>query len=200
MSENNSNELIEDKLKFIFANVNEWLKFAEAKNAALTVFNSAIVIGVIQSYNSICSTLQYYAILLGAMAFISVCFNIFSFMPTANLFFISEKELFKESYSKKRLMCKSIFHTSHISVYPHHEFLIKVYEYYSIPQPVNFLQAELDLAHQITTNSQIAHIKYLIFKWSGIIILTAMILPVPFVVWYIISEERKKRKLLNTAI
>lgn len=35
-----------DKLKDIFTNVNEWLKFAEAKHAGLIVLNSGIVFGI----------------------------------------------------------------------------------------------------------------------------------------------------------
>ena len=38
-----------DKLKEIFENVNNWLSFAEAKNAALVALESTIIIGFITS-------------------------------------------------------------------------------------------------------------------------------------------------------
>ncbi|MCP4218773.1 MAG: hypothetical protein GY765_29345, partial [bacterium] len=42
---------MEERLKSIFANVNDWLKFAEAKNAALVAFNSAIIFAVLSVFD-----------------------------------------------------------------------------------------------------------------------------------------------------
>ncbi len=39
---------MEERLKFIFSNVNDWLKFAEGKLAGIIVFNGAILIGIMQ--------------------------------------------------------------------------------------------------------------------------------------------------------
>jgi hypothetical protein len=39
-----------DRIKDIFDNVNEWLKFAEAKNGGLIVLNSGILFGTLSLY------------------------------------------------------------------------------------------------------------------------------------------------------
>lgn len=44
---------MEERLKFIFANVNEWLRFAEAKNGVLVAFNGAAIWGTLQSLDEI---------------------------------------------------------------------------------------------------------------------------------------------------
>ena len=49
-------ENIEKKLNQIFVNVNEWLKFAEAKNGVLFAFNGAAVIGVLSLYKDMGSS------------------------------------------------------------------------------------------------------------------------------------------------
>ncbi len=38
---------MKEELNYIFGNVNEWLKFAEAKNAALIAFDSGLIAGAI---------------------------------------------------------------------------------------------------------------------------------------------------------
>ena len=40
--------MMNEDLKFAFANVNDWLKFAEAKNGGLLALNVASIIGILQ--------------------------------------------------------------------------------------------------------------------------------------------------------
>ncbi len=41
--------MMEEKLKDVFLNVNDWLKFAESKNGALLALDSGLIFGVMQS-------------------------------------------------------------------------------------------------------------------------------------------------------
>jgi hypothetical protein len=41
-----------EDFKYAFTNVNDWLKFAEAKNAGLIALNTAAIIGILQSNDS----------------------------------------------------------------------------------------------------------------------------------------------------
>ena len=65
----------EEQLHKIFANVNEWLKYAEAKNFGLITINGAIILGISQinfgSYNQIklCLLLHYPAVYIFILLF-----------------------------------------------------------------------------------------------------------------------------------
>jgi hypothetical protein len=53
-----------EDLKFAFTNVNEWLKFAEAKIAGLLALNIASIIGILQADNSNFSEFVWCKVLL----------------------------------------------------------------------------------------------------------------------------------------
>ena len=48
MSLKSDNDNITQQLYQVFNNVNDWLKFAEAKNAMLIAFNGASIFGIIK--------------------------------------------------------------------------------------------------------------------------------------------------------
>ena len=57
------------ELKYIFSNINELLKFAEAKNGGLMVLNTALVIGILSSYIGIQNFIFKPIILIGIIFF-----------------------------------------------------------------------------------------------------------------------------------
>ncbi len=42
---------MEERLKYVLSLINEWLRFAEAKNAALVAADTGIVLGVISVFS-----------------------------------------------------------------------------------------------------------------------------------------------------
>src|SRR5258706_3300182 len=77
------------ELKYIFANVNDFLKFAEAKHAGISVLNAGLVIGILSSYIGMAEFIFKPSALIGVISFgVSVLISIFSQFPvTQNIFY-----------------------------------------------------------------------------------------------------------------
>ena len=78
----------EERLEFIFNNINNWLKFAEAKNGSILAFNGAAIFALLsitkKSPNIIAPTLIY----LLLVTFIAcVLLNLITFIPVLNALF-----------------------------------------------------------------------------------------------------------------
>ena len=67
-----------EDLKIIFTNVNDWLKYAETKNATLTVFNGAAIFGFLQAWTNLPREIITINVLLLA---VSSLLAIISFTP-----------------------------------------------------------------------------------------------------------------------
>ena len=57
------------ELKYIFANINDLLKFAEAKHGGLIVLNAGLVFGILSSYTNIQNFIFKPSILIGIICF-----------------------------------------------------------------------------------------------------------------------------------
>ena len=71
---------MKDELNRIFSNVNDWLKFAETKNAGLVVFNSAAIFGIMQAFPAE-NTFVVFKWLMILLFGISICISIYTFLP-----------------------------------------------------------------------------------------------------------------------
>jgi hypothetical protein len=74
-------------LKDIFENVNNWLKFAEAKNATLVARNGLLIFGIIKTINdlNINTYLLYYIYFCLALFSISLVISLISFIPKVKI-------------------------------------------------------------------------------------------------------------------
>ena len=77
------------ELKYIFANINEWLKFAEAKHGGIIVLNAAIIVGILSSYTNIAHCLFKPVVLISMICFgVSMFLSLLSQFPvTQNIFY-----------------------------------------------------------------------------------------------------------------
>src|SRR5690606_2097247 len=79
----------EDQLYKIFGNVNDWLKFAETKNAMIIGFNGASIYGLIRAFNidyiKNSSCIQCYLLLVIILLIISTVFSLISFVPKVKI-------------------------------------------------------------------------------------------------------------------
>lgn len=80
---------MEKKLELIFENVNNWLRFAEAKNALLLGFNGVIFFGIVRlltssSLNDVDILKVYFIIALVCLAFSSLI-TLLSFVPNLKI-------------------------------------------------------------------------------------------------------------------
>ncbi len=143
----------EEKLFKIFNNVNDWLKFAEAKNAALVAFNGVSIFGIIQAFQSelikddwLCNYLQFIIVLL----IFSTITSLISFAPKV--------KMVKLSWAKPS--GKNVLFFEYLKTLDNTEILKQIFEGVSI----EFTNFEKDLAEQIKQNSYIASKKYGFFS------------------------------------
>ncbi len=165
-------------VKDIFENVNNWLKFAEAKNGAILVFNSALIavlFNILEEYNNNDFFIMLY--LYEAIFFLSLAIVIalLSFVPMLEYPYIS----FEEPKENDNLL-----YFGHIAKYHQHNDRYK--------SKVKGLLEESDsnssfddyYLEQIITNSKITYVKYKQFEFSIWFTLAAILtLPGAFILY-----------------
>lgn len=149
-----------DLLYKVFENVNNWLNFAEAKNAA----NLAFIIAMLQVVTSIdfipMSEPRFF---LSILLLISGMFSIISFIPNNKLigFFSEVFLIFRQNNINEN---DNLIFYKDIKNYTKEEYLIKIYKYYLEKEYTIESKYEFDLSEEIIENSKIAVSKYLLFK------------------------------------
>lgn len=143
------------ELKFIFSNINDWLKFAEAKHAGLIVLNVGLVVGILSSYTNIQTFILKPAILFGIICFgISVFISIISQFPvTQNIF-----------YNKKAIQNPNLYFFGHLSHLDNETFIEELKKIDEEFIPTKF---DKDLINQILVNARITETKYDLFKFAS---------------------------------
>lgn len=165
MEDKELNELL-DK---VFSNVNSWLNFAEAKNAA----NIALVVACIAAIFSLNSmnTLLYIVCIL--LSFSGIC-SIISFFPK-----LGDKIVKKTIDENDNLL---FFEA--IKKYSGHGYLKQISKLYLNINKKDFSKYQLDLANEIVYNSNIASHKYILFKGAAYLDVVVFML---FVVCFIVA-------------
>lgn len=151
-------------LKDIFENVNKWLHFAEAKNAALIGLNGVFLfksIDFLRLSNNQCIGLP----LLSTLLFLAGIFiSLFSFLP--NVAKIKEIKIDVDNEDNKNNIL--IFFSDIKDYKDSKQFLVDIHKFYfnnNIDKDL-LNKIELDYAKEIHINSLIASKKYKLFKWS----------------------------------
>lgn len=152
---------MKDELNNILSNVNDWLKFAEAKNAALIAFNSAAIAGIMQAFPVDNSD---FLIFKGIMIFLfslSICISIYTFLPVLNKTFSYVKfDEAKFDNEKEKLNCYYFKHHSKINC----KQLLTLLHYKTATVNSTITNIELDIADQIINNAEIAVSKFKLFS------------------------------------
>jgi len=145
------------ELKYIFANINDLLKFAEAKHGGLVVLNAGLIVGILSSYNNVQPFISKPIVLIGVICFgISVFVSIVSQFPvTRNIF-----------YNKRKIKDPNIYFFKHLSHFDNNAFID---EFKKID--VGFVPTKLDtdLINQILVNARITQAKFSFFKFASYI-------------------------------
>ncbi|MBR3770655.1 MAG: hypothetical protein IKL07_00140 [Clostridium sp.] len=160
-------------LQEVLEQVNSWLHFAEAKNAALIAFNTAILGSLLtQLTNEKCVlSVKYLCVICGIMTIISTVVCLLSFFPNSK----------ENSNQKRRREEPAKFNLglySHIAVLHENKYLIRLYKsYYNIVVNEEELnEREKNIESEIIANSKIAMRKYTLFKISLVIMVIAVML------------------------
>lgn len=150
-----------EELKYIFQQVNDWLRFAEAKNLALLVFNSTMLVGssgIATNYLINSTNLVFWICILVLLTtnLVSLIIVFMSISPiTKNIYDLNK------SHDNKY----NLFFYGDISGYKPEQYIKGLEDKYNIKiDKMNMAKAE-DLAKQIAINSNITCFK---FKWFKI--------------------------------
>jgi hypothetical protein len=161
--------IITDKLLCIFQIVNDWLKFAEAKNAVLLAFCSAAITAII-TYLSTASTIPNffrYGLLISIFLLcISSLICSLSFLPKTDIEHFVRSRTNRQSRSSLKDSDNFYFYNNLNKYQPNDllEAMNRLYFEGKVPKP--YKKEDLDIASQITINSDIASRKFMFFKMA----------------------------------
>lgn len=144
-----------NELKYIFANINDWLKYAEAKHGGLIVLNAGLVVGILSSYTNIQNFTDKTTLFLGIICFgISVFLSIISQFPvTQNVF-----------NNKKSVQNPNLYFFGHLA---HFDNLTFIEEFKKIDDNFSPSKLDTDLINQILVNARITRAKFGFFKFAS---------------------------------
>jgi hypothetical protein len=184
LSQEELNEKLVNKLLAIFTLINDWLKYAEAKNAVILAFYGAAITAII-TYLSAVNTILV-SIKLGleiSLAFFgfSSIFTIISFLPKTD----SDKYFWKLFHKSKNMITDtdndSFYFFGHLRKYvdlknkqPNPDKLLDaITQYYLHQNSITYSKEARDICTQIINNSDTEMLnvvtKLYIFKYSSII-------------------------------
>jgi hypothetical protein len=167
---------LEDKLWKIFANVNDWLKFAEAKNAMLIGFNGASIFGLSRIMVNCSDNLKWYLIIVSIFFGASLITSLISFVPRLSSLSFSD-----QSDSKM----KNIYYFEYLKTLGSQTLLEEISQK---EKDYKFPDSLKNLGDQIISNSKIASLKYSYFSvaiWITICgIVTLIVGALLFGYWY----------------
>ena len=152
------NKELEELLEKNFSNVNSWLNFAEAKNAA----NIAFVVAVLAAIFSIDDECVLLHILCICLIISGMC-SLFSFLPRLGNKVVRKVSLFSKNKKRKAKASNLIFFED-IKEYAGDTYIKQVCKKYFGKNKYNATKYQLDLADEIVYNSDIVSRKYKFFK------------------------------------
>jgi hypothetical protein len=162
----------EELLYKIFNNVNEWLKFAEAKNFGLLTLNAAIIFGASQTNFADGSTIAksvFYG--FGPFALFSFLIALISLFPILST--IEKGDYVKSwidnfsNWIEKEKKFENIHFYGYLKGIDETEFEAKFIMKNGLPATTSFSQYDRELVTQILYNSRITSLKYQFFKISA---------------------------------
>jgi hypothetical protein len=153
---------MEHRLNEIYKNINNWLKYAEAKNGVLISLNGVALFGVL-SYLEDVPKPAYDSLtwVLIPSFVISIIVLLVSFFPITNKYF-------KKSYdlSKSNIKDFNLIYNDDIRKLDPEIYLRYLYESVTGNTKEVFTKYELDISQQIINNAEISYRKYLFFRIS----------------------------------
>lgn len=171
---------MKDDIKDVFSNVNEWLKFAEEKNAALVALNLVLIFGataaLTQNDVTIPKYISYYLYSLIVFNGLGLVIALCSFWPQTQIEDVLRKKI-EDFPFKKSEPGNSVLFYGHIIDYNPETYLAKLREFCNKEED-EYTGLELDYASQIVINSKIAFRKYRYFKAALFCTISALLTPI----------------------
>jgi hypothetical protein len=159
---------MKNELTYLFENINNWLKYAEAKNAGLSAFNVAILIGISQLKAD-------KEIALGLALFftiLSIGFNLYSIIPVLDKYFKFYSKKSKEEFENNKDKINMFFFADIANLSS--KQLVELIEYKTNTTSDSKNKSHTDIANQIIVNSEITLQKFKLFNISGYLSICAL--------------------------
>jgi hypothetical protein len=192
---------VSTKLLAIFQNVNEWLKFAEAKNGVLLAFSGAAItatITLLATAQNIANSLNFGLLLTTILLCICALICSLSFLPKTNLddLLWLRNRRNKKSNSQDPIE-DNFWYFGHLQKYKPDELLEVLNKpYFNSKLDIAKLADKKeykeykDIAAQITINAEIAFLKFEVFKYAiKILIASILIIPSSMVISLVIYRH-----------
>ncbi|MDQ1589594.1 MAG: hypothetical protein QOG71_221 [Pyrinomonadaceae bacterium] len=180
---------MEERLKGIFANVNEWLKFAETKNAAIIAADAAALFGaltlILSKDNGLALWLYIYLHSFIFFVVLSALAALLSVIPKTKILQSKPKD--------DRHETDNLLFYGHIAKYTPDEYLTELRTRYEEPESKN-PRLEFDYAQQITINSQITLSKYNYFSYAIWFAVAGILTPILAVIAFMFIRPKNKIK------
>ncbi|GAG97629.1 unnamed protein product [marine sediment metagenome] len=157
---------MEERLRYILSTVNEWLKFAEAKNGALLAVDTAIIFGIFKLASDSAWPHAIFSYLTISLVIASAVSCLVSFIPRIKIPTVT--------LNQKPNTGVSLLFYAHIAKYDPESYLKDLYGQSDSTTPSSSF--EMDFARQIVTNSGIAVKKYHCFTVALWLTVVALIL------------------------
>lgn len=175
------NKELDELLDKVFSNVNSWLNFAEAKNAA----NIALVVACIAAIFSLDSMNVLLYVICILFTFSGI-YSLISFLPRLGHKVVGKFPKLEEKIIKKKVRKDendNLLFFEAIKKYSGNEYAKQVSKLYFKTSKKDFSKYQLDLANEIVYNSDIASRKYQFFKVAAYLDVVAfMFLAVCFII------------------
>lgn len=192
---------VSTKLLAIFQNVNEWLKFAEAKNGVLLAFSGAAItatITLLATAQNIPNSLNFGLLLTTILLCICALICSLSFLPKTNLddLLWLRNRRNKKSNSQDPIE-DNFWYFGHLQKYKPDELLEVLNKpYFNSKLDIAKLADKKeykeykDIAAQITINAEIAFLKFEVFKYAiKVLIASILIIPSSMVISLVIYRH-----------
>jgi len=174
---------MDEKLKDIFTNINDWLKYAEAKSATLIAGNGVLVLGFSRAIPSpeVNGFILVYLMTCILLCVFSLSICLLSIIPALNMPWDSKPSGVSEK--------DNVLYFEDIAKYTPNAYLKRVAKSFDANID-GFTGFQTDLANQIIVNSVIAHRKYNYFKVAIWLSLAAVISPLLALLIYFFRSKK----------
>ncbi len=159
---------MKDHLEYVFSNVNDWLKFAEAKSATLLAANGVVLFGILRLVNDL-QLKSYVSCVVGVGCIffvISLLLCLSSFIPSLSFPWVHKKH--------NKTKQDNLLFFGHIENYTPNSYLKAVRCACGTKETDENNYCYM-LSQQIITNSVIASYKYSAFKKSIILTIAGVV-------------------------
>lgn len=176
---------MEDRLKYILSLVNNWLKFAESKNAALLAADTTLALGLLKMLQSNVLSNQFLILYISfsiLILILSAIICLISFLPQLIIPWLATTHRPSET--------DNLLFYGDIAKYDPQRYLLLLHNQVTKDTPEIDLYEE-DIAEQIIVNSRIALRKFRLFNMALWLNVVAGLTPIgAIILWGIIKIAR----------